>query len=180
MVYEWSQNIVDKNNFIKLYYLGIHRKVLSELDNLSLFQNWILAISFRDHITGKTLNEFAMQWCDSSLTDDLQENRIKDYLTELLELQLLEAYSIQNDLLYKITPPGILYVRKRLVKPIIDFTYSSNFSEISNKLKDTNNKELINNLDPNEEKSNISSKLINFAIDNIGPTMSLISSILDL
>ena len=92
----------------------------------------------------------------------------------------MEAYSIQNDLLYKITPPGILYVRKRLVKPIIDFTYSSNFSEISNKLKDTNNKELINNLDPNEEKSNISSKLINFAIDNIGPTMSLISSILDL
>jgi len=55
---------------------------LSELDNLSLFQNWILAISFRDHITGKTLNEFAMQCCDSSLTDDLQENRIKDYLTE--------------------------------------------------------------------------------------------------
>ena len=155
-------------------------------ENLTLFEDWVLFILFKNH--GNTMSEveFMMQCCDTAI-GDLTERKMENDLNDLMQRKLIENVNSAslNDAIptYKITGSGILTVRKDIIKPVMDLFSRDDYSQIlelmGSPLSDKISQLKDNNTDGNNDlnKQSFTTSLINFGVNNIGPLMKFISKI---
>ena len=135
------------------------------------------------HTSSLTREEIAMECCDSSL-GDLIPNQFNDQIA-LLKNEGYIVWNVANSG-WKITPEGILYVRKTLIKPIAEFVQRPDFPKVLETIP-PQSKEQIMKLMPTgrydseeERKSVINKKITAFGISNIGALVNLITAVINI
>ena len=153
----------------------------------SLFQNWVLAILFKDKGVPRDKENLMIQCCDTALTD-LTSEKVDNDLLNLRKDKVIEVINPSDytpNYRYKITPDGILHVRKFLLKPIIDLVQRDDFllllnhigkNKVTNFISQIRDESRISTTDYDKEK--LSTKILNYAVNNIGPLIDFINKIL--
>ena len=129
-----------------------------------------------------TKEEMSLRCCDSSL-DDLNPSQIGDEILGLRASKYIEQTGVPPKVLWKITPEGIVYVRKHFIKPIKDLIQRPDFDKILENMP-AQNKQYISNLkelsktDHSNEKVN--GRIVSYGIGNIAGLSNLITTIINL
>ena len=123
------------------------------------------------------MNQIVLECCDSAITDDLQENHVSQYLNDLVVEELISTVDLSGDRYYSITPAGILYVRKRILKPIINLSKKVDYQEIIKKIDEPSADAIRQSILLKQDKQTLSEKVLSFGANNIGPLVKLINSI---
>lgn len=153
--------------------------------SLTLFQDWVLFILFKNYGKKMTKEEFMIQCCDTAI-GDLTEEKIEHDLKDLEKKRLIEDtrnhLQLEQPSSYKITGNGILTVRKDIIKPVLDLFSRDDYSQIlermSHPLSDKISELRTDSLEGTElNKQTLTSKLIALGVNNIGPLTEFISKI---
>jgi len=152
----------------------------------TLFQNWVLVVLFQNTTQSFTEKQLMIRCCDSAI-EELTEKKIMLDLDEL-KTNGLVSYNRKQDMNtineYHITTSGILYVRKELLKPISDFVETTNSNFFKTKIRTPIAANVISIIDTSKlsngqlNKQVFNQKLIDLAVNSIGPFMNLLSKIL--
>ena len=154
-------------------------------NNLSLFQNWVLFILFKNPHLVKDDRQLMIECCDTAI-EDLDESKIVIDLTKLENDGLInyEMLEERGEKKYKITTTGILYVRKQLLKPISDFVETEDYDSlidsigtpITKKIKSIKNSATTSEGELNKQVFN--DKLTSLAINSIGPFINFLTKVM--
>ena len=161
----------------------------------SVFQECVLFVLLKNYGKSMTADELLINCCDTAL-GDLTVGKIGNDLGGLIEENLIEEETSHTKIMlndgkkpmYKINAGGILYVRKKLIKPVLDLIQRDDYQKIlaqtstSEHVIDTIGRFHDEVTQPNEEidKQTFSSKLVDFATNNIAPVIELINNVLKL
>lgn len=149
------------------------------VNEYSLFQNWVMIVLFLDG-RARSLNELVMECCDSALTDDLREDLIKTYVDKIVEDGYVEPHYFANNLptTYSIATSGILYVRKRILKPFSDVADGViDYDEFMKRINPRFKPDIEQAFHESNNKLELGKKILSFGINHVSSLIDMINSI---